>query len=156
VRKRKKRRKFGKIKKVKLLLNSYENYLYEFDLVHTTESLRKTKLYVGKAEKESANFDYVLEPYKKENAKLTRENNELHLDLLRTKEQSEISIKDLKVKLRKMEIETADLKFLNNQYAHKFRVLEKESKAKNEKIQQLQEKNLQAVVQTPGMEGRCR
>ncbi|XP_007496489.1 centrosomal protein of 135 kDa isoform X2 [Monodelphis domestica] len=120
------------------------------DLVHTTESLRKTKLYVGKAEKESANFDYVLEPYKKENAKLTRENNELHLDLLRTKEQSEISIKDLKVKLRKMEIETADLKFLNNQYAHKFRVLEKESKAKNEKIQQLQEKNLQAVVQTPG------
>lgn len=28
--------------------------------------------------------------------------------------------------------------------------MEKESKAKNEKIQQLQEKNLQAVVQTPG------
>ena len=28
--------------------------------------------------------------------------------------------------------------------------MEKESKAKNENIQQLQEKNLQAVVQTPG------
>ncbi|XP_068961371.1 centrosomal protein of 135 kDa isoform X1 [Petaurus breviceps papuanus] len=120
------------------------------DLVHTTESLRKAKLFAGKAEKESANFDYVLEPYKKENARLTRENNELHLDLLRTKEQSEISIKDLKVKLRKIDSEMADLKFLNNQYVHKFKMLEKESKAKNEKIQQLQEKNLHAVVQTPG------
>ncbi|XP_051820501.1 centrosomal protein of 135 kDa [Antechinus flavipes] len=120
------------------------------DLVHTTESLRKAKLFAGKAEKETTNFDYVLEPYKNENAKLIRENNELHLDLLRTKEQSEISIKDLKVKLRKVESEMADLKFLNNQYVHKFKMLEKESKAKNEKIQQLQEKNLQAVVQTPG------
>ncbi|XP_074085489.1 centrosomal protein of 135 kDa isoform X2 [Macrotis lagotis] len=120
------------------------------DLVHTTESLRKAKLFAGKAEKESANFDYVLEPYKNENARLIRENNELHLDLLRTKEQSEISIKDLKVKLRKIESEMSDLKFLNNQYVHKFKMLEKESKAKNEKIQQLQEKNLQAVVQTPG------
>lgn len=46
--------------------------------------------------------------------------------------------------------ETADLKFLNNQYVHKLKLLEKESKAKNEKIQQLQEKNLHAVVQTPG------
>lgn len=33
--------------------------------------------------------------------------------------------------------------------------MEKESKAKNEKIQQLQEKNLQAVVQTPGESVPC-
>lgn len=33
---------------------------------------------------------------------------------------------------------------------HKVRCLEKDSKAKSERIQQLQEKNLQAVVQTPG------
>ncbi|MGH0162669.1 UNVERIFIED_CONTAM: hypothetical protein FKN15_043051 [Acipenser sinensis] len=45
---------------------------------------------------------------------------------------------------------SADLKFLNNQYFHKVRSLKKDSKAKTEKIQQLQEKNLQAVVQTPG------
>lgn len=42
------------------------------------------------------------------------------------------------------------MKFLNNQYIHKMRSLEKENKAKTDKIQQLQEKNLQAVVQTPG------
>lgn len=61
-----------------------------------------------------------------------------------------LSLEDLKASLRRLEHETSDLKFLNNQYAHKIKVLEKETKAKTEKIQQLQEKNLQAVVQTPG------
>lgn len=61
-----------------------------------------------------------------------------------------LSLEDLKASLRRVEHETADLKFLNNQYIHKIKMLEKENKAKTEKIQQLQEKNLQAVVQTPG------
>jgi len=61
-----------------------------------------------------------------------------------------LSLEDLKASLRRAENEAADLRFLNNQYVHKIKLLEKESKAKTEKIQQLQEKNLQAVVQTPG------
>ncbi|XP_040190641.1 centrosomal protein of 135 kDa isoform X2 [Rana temporaria] len=120
------------------------------DLVHTTESLRNAKLSVSKNEKENKNFDSVVEPYKAENARLVRENNELHLELLKIKEESDRHIKDLKASLRKLENQTADLKFLNNQYVHKIRSMEKESKAKTERIQQLQEKNLQAVVQTPG------
>ncbi|XP_019470380.1 centrosomal protein of 135 kDa isoform X5 [Meleagris gallopavo] len=120
------------------------------DLVHTTESLRSAKLSAGKIEKECSNYDAIIEPYKTENAKLTRENNELHLEILKLKEQSDRHIKDLKASLRSVENEAADLKFLNNQYVHKIKLLEKESKAKTEKIQQLQEKNLQAVVQTPG------
>ncbi|XP_057403339.1 centrosomal protein of 135 kDa isoform X5 [Balaenoptera acutorostrata] len=120
------------------------------DLVHTTESLRKSKLSAVKAEKESANFDFVLEPYKLENARLSKENNELYLELMKLREQSGQHIKELKTTLKKCARETSDLKFLNNQYVHKLKLLEKESKAKNEKIQQLQEKNLQAVVQTPG------
>ncbi|XP_010216533.1 PREDICTED: centrosomal protein of 135 kDa [Tinamus guttatus] len=120
------------------------------DLVHTTESLRSAKLSAGKIEKEFSNYDAILEPYKTENARLTRENNELHLEILKLKEQSDRRIKDLKVTLRKVDRETADLKFLNNQYIHKIKMLEKENKAKTEKIQHLQEKNLQAVVQTPG------
>ncbi|XP_056414343.1 centrosomal protein of 135 kDa [Hyla sarda] len=120
------------------------------DLVHTTESLRNTKLNVGKNEKENKNLDALIEPYKAENARLVRENNELHLELLKIKEESDRHIKDLKASLRKFEHQTADLKFLNNQYVHKIRSMEKESKAKAERIQQLQEKNLQAVVQTPG------
>ncbi|NXR44142.1 CP135 protein, partial [Hippolais icterina] len=120
------------------------------DLVHTTESLRRAKLSSGKTEKECSNYDTILEPYKTENSRLTRENNDLHLEILKLKEQSDGHVKDLKASLRRVEHETSDLKFLNNQYIHKIKVLEKETKAKTEKIQQLQEKNLQAVVQTPG------
>ncbi|KAJ7326713.1 hypothetical protein JRQ81_016472 [Phrynocephalus forsythii] len=120
------------------------------DLVHTTESLRSAKLSAGKIEKDFSNFDVVLEPYREENARLTRENNELHLEVLKLKEQLEQRVKDLKATLRRVEHENADMKFLNNQYIHKMRSLEKETKAKADKIQQLQEKNLQAVVQTPG------
>nr|XP_054340373.1 centrosomal protein of 135 kDa isoform X2 [Pongo pygmaeus] len=120
------------------------------DLVHTTESLRQSKLSAVKAEKESANFDFVLEPYKLENARLSRENNELYLELMKLREHSDQHVKELKTSLKKCARETADLKFLNNQYVHKLKLLEKESKAKNERIQQLQEKNLHAVVQTPG------
>ncbi|XP_021250077.1 centrosomal protein of 135 kDa isoform X2 [Numida meleagris] len=120
------------------------------DLVHTTESLRSAKLSAEKIEKECSNYDAIIEPYRTENAKLTRENNELHLEILKLKEQSDRHIKDLKASLRRVENEAADLRFLNNQYVHKIKLLEKESKAKTEKIQQLQEKNLQAVVQTPG------
>ncbi|OXB55054.1 hypothetical protein ASZ78_015069 [Callipepla squamata] len=125
------------------------------DLVHTTESLRSAKLSAGKTEKECSNYDTIIEPYKTENAKLTRENNELHLEILKLKEQTDHHIKDLKASLRRVENEAADLRFLNNQYVHKIKLLEKESKAKTEKIQQLQEKNLQAVVQTPASKASC-
>lgn len=67
--------------------------LYSSDLVHTTESLRSAKLSAGKSEKECSNYDAILEPYKTENAKLTRENNELHLEILKLKEQSDRYVK---------------------------------------------------------------
>lgn len=59
-------------------------------------------------------------------------------------------VPELKTQIRKLDHEASDLRFLNNQYVHKVRCLEKDSKSKSERIQQLQEKNLQAVVQTPG------
>ncbi|XP_023127564.2 centrosomal protein of 135 kDa isoform X3 [Amphiprion ocellaris] len=120
------------------------------DLVHTTESLRNVKLSAGKTEKESRNLDALLEPYRAENAQVVRENNELHLELLKLKEEKDRVTRELKTHIRKLDHQTSDLKFLNNQYVHKVRCLEKDSKAKAERIQQLQEKNLQAVVQTPG------
>ncbi|KAM9385560.1 centrosomal protein of 135 kDa isoform 2-T2 [Pholidichthys leucotaenia] len=120
------------------------------DLVHTTESLRNAKLSAGKTEKENENVDTFLEPYRTENARVVRENNELHQELLKVKEEKDRITRELKTQIRKLDHETSDLKFLNNQYVHKVRCLEKDSKAKAERIQQLQEKNMQAVVQTPG------
>jgi centrosomal protein CEP135 len=48
-----------------------------------------------------------------------------------------------------MEHENSDLRFLNTQYLHKLRAIEKESKEKSKKILELQEKNFQAVIHTP-------
>ncbi len=59
------------------------------------------------------------------------------------------SLKDLKSKIHKVEHENSDLRFLNTQYLHKLRMIEKESKDKSKKILELQDKNLQAVIQTP-------
>ncbi|XP_048833258.1 centrosomal protein of 135 kDa isoform X1 [Brienomyrus brachyistius] len=120
------------------------------DLVHTTESLRNAKLSVGKTEKDTQHLDTVLEPYRVENARLVKENNELHLDLLKMKEDKDRVCRELKSQIRKLEHEATDLKFLNNQYVHKVHSMEKADKAKMERIQQLQEKNMHAVVQTPG------
>ena len=55
----------------------------------------------------------------------------------------------MKSKLHKVEHENSDLRFLNTQYLHKLRSIEKESKDKSKKILELQEKNFQAVIQTP-------
>jgi centrosomal protein CEP135 len=120
------------------------------DLVHTTESLKNAKLQLNKREKERTTFEDNAEPYKSDNAKLVRENNQLHLQLIRAKEVSENTMKELKSSLRKMEHENADLKFLNTQYVHKVKALEKDSSEKTIRISELQEKNLHAVVETPG------
>jgi centrosomal protein CEP135 len=120
------------------------------DLLHTTESLRQSKLKLSKRQDLEGAWEINVEPYKNENARLVRENNDLHQELLTTREQLDNKLRELKVTVRRLEHENADLKFLNNQYVHKVRAHEKQSRSKDDKIAQLQEKNLQAVVQTPG------
>ena len=90
-----------------------------------------------------------IQAYKSDNAKLIKENNELHLELIKIKDDLELQIKELKTKVSKVEHENSDLRFLNTQYLHKLRAIEKESKDKTKKILELQEKNFQAVIQTP-------
>ena len=72
-----------------------------------------------------------------------RENNDLHQQIIKLKESSELRAKELKASLRRIEHENADLKFLNTQYVQKLRSQEKESCVKSEKISELQEKNFQ-------------
>lgn len=120
------------------------------DLVHTTESLKNLKLQSSKHDRSKVTVEDNVEPYRSDNAKLVKENNELHLQLIKLREETDGKIRDLKASVRKLEHENADLKFLNTQYVHKVKALEKDSKSKTEKIQELQEKNLHAVVETPG------
>ena len=90
------------------------------------------------------------EPYRVDNARLIKENSEVHQQLLSVKEGFEGRIRDLKAALRRLEHENADLKFLNTQYMQRLMTQERESQAKSDKILELQEKNFQAVIQTPG------
>ncbi|KAK7467862.1 hypothetical protein BaRGS_00036899 [Batillaria attramentaria] len=120
------------------------------DLVHTTESLKNAKQQLGQKQTESLDMESATAPYKSDNARLIKENNELHIQLVKQKEDMDAVLRELKSSLRKLEHENADLKFLNNQYVHKVKQLERESKEKSDRILQLQEKNFQAVVQTPG------
>lgn len=66
------------------------------------------------------------------------------------KENSDQRAREFKAVLRRVEHENADLKFLNTQYLQRLRTQEKESEKKTEKILELQEKNFEAVIHTPG------
>lgn len=120
------------------------------DLVHTTESLKNLKLQSSRHDRSKTSVEDHVEPYRSDNAKLVKENNEIHLQLIKLREESDEKIRELKATVRKLEHESADLKFLNTQYVHKVKALEKDAKSKTNKIQELQEKNLHAIVETPG------
>ena len=119
------------------------------DLVHTTESFKNFK---QKHKQIDGDFDKInhKEAYRKDNAKLVKQNNELHQKLMNCRDEVEKLQIDMKSAIHKLENENQDLKFLNTQYVKKIKDLEKESKQKSDHIQNLQEKNLQAVVETPG------
>ena len=119
------------------------------DLIHTTESFKNYKSKNVRSEKSIPAYD-ISEPYRNDNAKLVRENNGLHLQLIKVKEENESLIIALKSSTQKLENENQDLRFLNSQYVHKIKGLEKEGKQKSELIQNLQEKNMNAVIETPG------
>ena len=95
-------------------------------------------------------WEQHVEPYRHDNARLSQENLDLHQKLMKLKETSESRNKELKTLLRRLEHESNDLKFLNTQYMQRLLSQEKESQQKSEKILELQEKNLQAVIHTPG------
>jgi len=72
------------------------------DLIHTTESLKNSRLATSSAADGSRRADgdgsYIasdaqIDAYKSDNARLIRENNELHQQLIHVKEDSEFSIK---------------------------------------------------------------
>ena len=52
------------------------------DLVHTTESLKKAKQESSKAPADNGRIDGRVEAYKSDNAKLVKENNQLHQQLI--------------------------------------------------------------------------
>ncbi|XP_054645253.1 centrosomal protein of 135 kDa-like isoform X2 [Dunckerocampus dactyliophorus] len=116
------------------------------DLVHTTERLRQAKRLAGKSEKEIQNCDVLSDPYRKDNAQVAQENHQLHLELVRVKEEKDHETREMKMCITKLEDELSFLESLNNQYAHQVRCLEKDSKEKAKRLRHLQKKNCSAAV----------
>lgn len=118
------------------------------DLVHTTESFKNYKMEennIGASGKTD-----LSEPYRNDNARLVTENNELHQLLIKHKEEIDRLTLEMKSAVNKLGNENQDLRFLNSQYVAKLKSLEKESKQKSDHIMTLEERNTNAVVETPG------
>ena len=56
------------------------------DLVHTTESLKTIKTELAEKRSEGSSVVEQVEPYKADNAKLVKEVNQLHMELVRRKD----------------------------------------------------------------------
>ncbi len=59
------------------------------DLLKTTEGFQKLKKLNEELKSQSQSDSTYLEPLKRENERIVRENNELHLQVIRVKEESE-------------------------------------------------------------------
>lgn len=95
-------------------------------------------------------WEQDVEPYKNDNARVIKENNKLHQKIMKVKENAERRTREQEIRLRRLEHENMDIKFLNTQYLQRLRGQEKDLERMAEKIIELQEKNLHAVIQTPG------
>jgi hypothetical protein len=60
------------------------------DLVHTTESLKNAKLQLGQKKEETTDAEAAAAPYRSDNARLIKENNDLHMQLIKQKEEADM------------------------------------------------------------------
>ncbi|CAL8086617.1 unnamed protein product [Calicophoron daubneyi] len=120
------------------------------DLVWTTESLRRAKDELTSQLKLRAKVEDYVAPYKADNGRLVRENNEMHQQLMVIRQENDEKLRSLKAEYRGLESENQDLKLFNSQCLEKLRQYEEDARRMAEKMIILQEKNFQAVVYTPG------
>lgn len=88
----------------------------------------------------------TVDPYKCDNARLVRECNQLHSDLIEAKETHQKQVKDLKRQIYKLECECNDLQLASSRNIHKIKELETESAVKSKKILELQGKCLKPTI----------
>ncbi|CAH8575561.1 unnamed protein product [Schistosoma haematobium] len=120
-----------------------------YDLVWTTENLRKVRSELSSQIQIRSTVEDYIAPYKADNGKLIRENNEINHHLMVLRQDYEENIRGLKGECRRLENENEDMKYFNSQCLDKIHNYEREAKRMIEQILYLQEKNFQAVVYTP-------
>ncbi|XP_029664443.1 centrosomal protein of 135 kDa-like isoform X2 [Formica exsecta] len=126
------------------------------DLIQTTDSLKHFKAIAQENIEAHSQLQLTVDPYKCDNARLVRECNQLHSDLIEAKEAHQKQIKDLKKQIYKLECECNDLQLASSHNIHKIKELETESAAKSKKILELQGKCLKPSIINVGFSAKKR
>lgn len=63
------------------------------DLIHTTESLKNAKQQLGQKQTESLDLESAVAPYRSDNARLIKENNDLHMQVIKQKEDADAVVR---------------------------------------------------------------
>ncbi|XP_018314204.1 centrosomal protein of 135 kDa isoform X2 [Mycetomoellerius zeteki] len=126
------------------------------DLIQTTDSLKHFKAVAQENIEACSQLQLSVDPYKCDNARLVRECNQLHSDVIETKEAHQKQVKDFKRQIYKLECECNDLQLTSSRNIHKIKELEAESAAKSKKILELQGKCLKPTIINVGLTAKKR
>ena len=87
------------------------------DLIQTTETARRFKSQYESTVQEKNMADEQVAPLRNEILRLTQESNELHAQLIQLTDERDIKDRRAQQAARKLEAQTADLRFMASQYA---------------------------------------
>jgi len=96
------------------------------DLIRTTEGFQTIKHKSNETLTQINSLNLLVEPLKLENTRLVRDNNELHMALIQSKEDSQLRSNSVLLSLQKLESDNSDLKFLLTQKEKVVKNLEEE------------------------------
>ncbi|CAB4490728.1 unnamed protein product [Rhizophagus irregularis] len=137
---------YNELKQHLLKLNYHENFTSESiplikrllnGLYTITENYQILHSHSQKVEKEKWELHCQVEPLKRSLAAITKENNQLHVDLIQKVEDNNKELIKNKFLIRKYEKENMDLKFLNSQYLIQTQLTEKQFLTERRKIEEL-------------------
>lgn len=96
------------------------------DLIKTTEGFQSIKVKNSEMIQEIENLKNLVEPLRIENSKSIKENNELHYEIIRIKEDKDLNSNKSLVAVNKLDHENSDLKFILNSKESLIQSLESE------------------------------
>ena len=122
------------------------------DLLRSNEQLGEQRSHAEVAGQELVIAQTQVHPLRKENGRLLRENNRLHLELITQSEEGAARLKAVEGEKSQLEKSCGDLRFVSSQQAQRVRLLEEELGGLRERFDQALQQN--GVVLPSGHEVR--
>ncbi|KAJ3089136.1 hypothetical protein HK102_007124 [Quaeritorhiza haematococci] len=118
------------------------------DLINAVDAASKFRNKSDEEHRELLVWKDQVEPLRQEISRLTDENNQLHMDVIRLSDERDARERRFAQLLRRHEQERADLSFVCSQYAHKVQAEQKKAEHERQKIEDALEK--QGVIGVGG------